>query len=83
MKLCKDCKFYRPESAAAANALRAKCGHDEFVSPVDGSANILCSVLRDDDDCCGREGEYWQPKTCPICGGADMDCTYGGAGGAA
>jgi hypothetical protein len=73
MKLCKDCKYYRPEILERIVTLgfldgseHAKCARptdDNFVSG--GASKKYCSVERKDYhsvDACGTKGKYWEER---------------------
>lgn len=63
MKICKDCKHYRPETRTDL----AECHHPLNMGEnlVDGAFIALKSpwVLRyEENDPCGKEGKLWTPR---------------------
>ena len=62
MKICKDCKFYQYQSAAADT-----CGHEKAerggVDLVTGEQepNISCIAMRGSGDVCGEAGKLFAP----------------------
>jgi hypothetical protein len=72
MKLCKDCKHCRVETAWLTRHKFYYCTKEvhESVSPVTGGTvtvgnEVRCSIARSiglSDGGCGVEGKYWEPK---------------------
>lgn len=67
MKLCKECRHYRPlEAGWWIFKLRgpdqlAKCA--ETLEPVNGEPEKFCEFKRKPTDRCGPEGKLWAPRT--------------------
>ena len=75
VKLCKDCKFYRPRNyeqimhtwvLAGSRCPKIRyedmCGHDKFLSLVDGSPQYSCHTMRKFAEPCSKNAIYFEKK---------------------
>lgn len=73
MKLCKDCKHYRPDTTLGIRALgfasfdrcdRAEYVYQRTLKLVRGESKRMafCDMLRGDESRCGVEGKGFEPR---------------------
>jgi len=63
MKLCKDCKHYRPEGLAFRN-MCARKGIQDLVTGLETLVSCFNEryPLHRDGENCGKEGRFWEPN---------------------